>query len=71
MLHICDIGSGKTQFIHKQLQSSFHDETMSISINEAFTNEKCIRELKKLSHNDFNVAVYLNISLFSHKVNEL
>ena len=62
------VGSGKTQFIHKQLRSDVHDDHISVSINETFTKKKCIEELKKCSHKDFNAAIYLKISLFLSKV---
>ena len=68
LIHFLYIGCGKTHYIRKQLNSGFHDDRTTISINETFTSHQCIRKLKQIPVDKFNAAIYLNISLILMKV---
>ena len=61
-------GSGKTHFIKKQLQSDFHSGYKIHNIDESFTRKECIKTFRNLSREEFDVAIYLNISLILSKV---
>ena len=68
IIHFLCIGCGKTHYIRKEINSGFHDDRITISVNETFTNHQCIKKLKAIPLEKLNTAVYLNITLILMKV---